>query len=156
MTRLSPIRTTESMVISVPHSGTRTLKDLLCYPHDKKHWHFNSIYAEDIRAFAGHAHIPIRNPIDVAISWDTRYVNEYGGTIADMLKAFDEMLEFIDRYHRHTLYRMEEFKTRLGEGPSGPVRNTRESPRIDALRQWMTGDKMRFYESWYELEWSNG
>ena len=137
------------MIISVPHSGTRSLKDRLGMD---THWHFNSVYDDRIRDFEGHAHIPIRNPIDVAISWDARYVNEYGGTIADMLKSMDEMLDFISRYPRRSLYRMEDHKVlESSRGPESDVRVTRSSPRINALRNWLTGDRLRFYEDWYDM-----
>lgn len=138
--------------MSVPHSGTRSLLEHL---GEERYWHFGQNDA-NLAEYDGHIDIPIRNPIDVAISWDARYVNEYGTkTPKYLLEGLDKMLDLISSNpERCTLYRMEDLPVvERTKGPESVIRTTRRSPRIDKLHEWMTGDKLDFYGKYYQLEW---
>jgi len=132
------------MIISVPHSGTRSLRDHLQF---NGYWHFGQNDA-DIRIFTGHADIPIRNPIDIARSWDARYLDEEGKGPQGMLIKFDMMFEFIDKHHDYRLWKIEDLPVNIGKGPD---KFPGETPRITAMRDWLTGDRMAFYEPFYGI-----
>jgi hypothetical protein len=86
-----------SMVVSVPHSGTRTLVQQLGLP---THQHFGNNEAK----FTTHAeviHIPIRNPLDVAKSWALRNKG-----INNLLGAYEHMFDFISG-HSPVLHKVE-------------------------------------------------
>jgi hypothetical protein len=146
--------TSKDIVVSVPHSGTRSLCTHLelfevSTVGDKPrfhylHWGQNDA---DIEILTGQVHIPIRNPIDIARSWDGRYRGNGGDThtIENMLWRLDRMLAFIDSYPDRVLYRVEDLDIRAGKGDE---RSLEDTPRVIATRQWLS-DKMDFYGSYY-------
>lgn len=61
-----------TVVISVPHSGSRSLcRHLGIAPIPESLWHFGD-HDHRIDVFKGAAAIPIRNPVDVLASWLVR------------------------------------------------------------------------------------
>jgi len=141
-----------NMVISVPHSGTRSLCRYLDPKtgHSFSYWHFGQ-NDPDIDIFEGHTHIPIRHPVDIAISWDARYATEETKSAEDMLTRLERMLAFI-KSHRVTLYRIEDLpRYRRSRGPDSDIRETRDSERIRKLRRWLTDDKLTFYQQFYKV-----
>lgn len=84
------------MILTVPHSGSRTLQQVLkqqYYPHDDgeetKFLHFGLM--EGWLDWYKHVDIPIRDPFDVALSWEIRY-----GGIPDTSKEPKRMLEIFE------------------------------------------------------------
>lgn len=133
------------MIISVPHSGTRSLRE---YLGQEGYWHFGQ-NDPDIKVFEGHADIPIRNPIDVAISWDARYPTVGTKTIENMIRRFDFMLSFIYAHKDLKLWKVEDLPLlESSKGPEHKVRETKESPRIDAIKKWMA-EHQDFYGRYY-------
>lgn len=93
------------VVVSVPHSGTRTLVRLLDL---ETHFHFGDIDLSSVRP--GDVHVPIRHPIDVAMAWARR-----GKPLDDMLERYALMMDYLD--HRSPwLYRMESLPRLAGTG----------------------------------------
>lgn len=148
------------MIISVPHSGTRSL----CYHLNNEqwtytYWHFGQNKA-DVDQFCGVADIPIRNPIDVAISWDSRYRDNDGVHSIDyMIWNFELMFQFIrgacSRYSVN-LHKIEDLPLlEKSKGPPSEFRETRTSPRIEALKAFLH-PHADFYKQFYDLEWLNG
>ena len=157
----TPVSEASEIVISVPHSGTRTLCSQLwpgkrivagnrrskAPPPVYNYIHFGQNDA-DIDVFSGTAHIPIRNPVDIARSWDGRYLNQAAGgthSIENMIWRLDKMLEYIENYDDVVLYKIEDIGLRVGEGKK---RGPDNSNRANAARQWMRG-RMGFYNRYY-------
>ncbi len=128
------------MIISVPHSGTRSLMDYL-ETNDFAH------FGDGIHFLADNADIPIRNPIKVALSWDARYSVNGSHQPRDMLTCFDEMLEYIHGRHPK-VWRMEDYP--VLPRSKGPER--KPGPRVDAMKDWLKGDNLWFFQQYYDLE----
>lgn len=94
-------------VISVQHSGTRTLKRLLGLVD---HFHFRN---ERVLRNNELVHIPVRNPWDVAASWACR---TQAGDTKSMVNAYDLMFRFLDGDCPRKLYRMEDYENLKGSG----------------------------------------
>lgn len=91
-------------MVSVPHSGTRTLvKSLGNTSSPRGDWlHFD--YDDgllDTVASELHMHIPIRHPMDVAASWARR-----DKLVLDLIAAYDSMFDRLS--DPHTIYRIED------------------------------------------------
>jgi len=139
------------LIISVPHSGTRSLRkhlaqkwDLSWEPEDPHFsrrvtfWHFG-MNDPDIDEWDGEVHVPLRDPIKVALSWESRYQNEAGHTTDDMLRAFNKMIQWTQG-RDVTFWHTSKLPHKVGAGPEHPARNDRAEmlviPRIVALREW--------------------
>ena len=97
---------TISVVVSVPHSGTRTLVEHLGLGGNspRGRWlHFGYDMDEPkIRSGKYHLHIPIRHPLEVTKSWARR-----DKKVAGLITAYTSMFEHI-RTQQHTIYKMED------------------------------------------------
>lgn len=101
----------EDRVISVPHSGTRTLRAWLGH---RTHYHFRG--SEAMLKRCRIVHIPIRHPLDVAESWACR--NKTGNVLGAMLESYRIMFDFLNakRMAEARLYRMESLPQLAGMG----------------------------------------
>lgn len=126
------------MVISVPHSGTRSLRDHLGLDG---YWHFRQ-NQPDIDVFTGTAHIPLRDPFDIAMSWESRYGDEAWKGPEDMLECFNLMLNYVAGHPGTKLYRVDKLPIHEGRGPKHWARDKRnrgKAAKLDrslALRRW--------------------
>lgn len=148
----------DKIILSVPHSGTRLLIDVLFSGVDKyPFFHFGRPRTgAGLSRFKGIAHIPIRDPIDIAISWDSRYADSADPVTKTepMLQTFDEMLNYIWSGANVVLHRVEDLpRHEESAGPDADVRRTKSSPRIDALIEWMDEPRVELYKQFYDLEW---
>ena len=127
-------------VISVPHSGTRSLCLHLFGGYDSYPYvHFGEA---DLSQFSGVAHIPIRNPVDIAVSWESRGRRDTD----DLLCRLQGMVDFAQDYGRAVLHRIEEIpRYEWSVGPDSAARKARSSVMIDAVMAWMK-DNEQFYE----------
>ena len=153
MSKTEPVTVTRNVVVSVPHSGTRTLVEISGYEANQHrlpgvYWHFGT-NDNLLRAHKIHAHIPIRNPLDVAASWASR--GKTGNVMAAMLKAYDSMFKYMDRPGTdYTLYHIEMFDKLRGVDESQPeeyslkVREFRK-----AIVDHVLADHMEFFKQWY-------
>ena len=140
----------QEMVISVPHSGTRSLRDHLGFDG---YWHFGQ-NDPDIILFTGKAHIPVRDPFDVAMSWESRYPREQYKGAAEMLLRFDLMLEYVHNRPDTVFWLVDDLPIHEGKGPKHWAKDRKrrgEAARLDrsiALRRWYrNSDKAQtFYE----------
>lgn len=96
------------LVISVPHSGTRTLVKHLGI---KTHQHFNPGHLKNRYGGRGNdVHIPIRNPIDVAESWARRMK-----PIDKLVSIYGTMFHYLDHTKDNpTLHKMEDLPRLAG------------------------------------------
>lgn len=144
------------VVVSVPHSGTRTLVKHLGIRAEEQglsgqgsHWHFNrTVYS--LLKLNIVAHIPIRHPLDVARSWANRNIT--GDAKAAMLDAYDWMLRFIERSpERCRFHRMEDIAVLAGAGEWSDPNAARVEVFQDAVRERVIGPHRAFFECFYDL-----
>ena len=76
----------KKVVCSVPYSGTRSLMEHLGVDHYEHFGSSPSFFARDDFV----AHIPVRDPLDLARSWAKR-----GKPLDELLKRYQAMIEFI-------------------------------------------------------------
>jgi hypothetical protein len=81
---------TPEIVISVPHSGSRSLcRHLGLNPSPRNLWHFGS-HDHLIRGFKGVCAIPVRNPYDILESWIVRQKNPIEAVLLmDQMAGYD-------------------------------------------------------------------
>lgn len=136
------------MIISVPHSGTRTLTEVL---GEKRFYHFH----HDIE-IKGVIHVPVREPLDHAVSWVCYEGHlEHAGCF---FRQFDRMYELRDRA---IFYRMEDYPRLKGFGPKRPIRQLLQDKDYESLRkeipeffEWIEVPHVRdFYRDYYSLEY---
>jgi len=138
------------MVISVPHSGTRSLRDHLGLDG---YWHWN-LNDADINRYEGLAHIPVRDPFDISISWMARYPTEPEKNQKGLLTTLDKMIAYTHQRPRTQFHVIEELPLNVGKGPEHWAKlkkNRKKALKLDQvieLRRWM-GGKMAFYERFY-------
>lgn len=106
----------EDRVVSVPHSGTRSLR---AYLGHRTHYHFRG--SEQMLKRCRTVHIPIRHPMDVAESWACR--EKTGDVLGAMLESYRIMFDFLNskRTARARLYRMESLPQLSGMGERSRV-----------------------------------
>ena len=100
LTKQAPLSPYPRTVMSVPHSGTRTLIDFLGIKAQDyglpggKWWHFGMHY-ERVLEYKEKSRlqlsIPIRNPYNVAMSWADR-----GKSLPGLVAAYGQMFEVIE------------------------------------------------------------
>jgi hypothetical protein len=112
----------EGRIISVPHSGTRTLCHHLGHVGDNNkaieyhYWHFG-MNDPDIVRYDGIVHIPLRDPFDIAMSWEARYLREQHKDGPNMLRHFDLMLDYVVGRPQTQFWLIDKLKTHRGKGP---------------------------------------
>lgn len=175
MEHLNPLIVND-IVLSVPHSGTRTLQRWLknekgivrnTQPDPDEmvgHWHFG-MHQNKIDDMGQHGHgfghIALRNPVDVSDSWRRRYKDEPAKGQSDVNRAIQLMMDYAYDYEsRVKIYKIEDLPNLIGAGPDNHL--SREElynhPRIVDLRNWFQNDNVvtRFYLCYYtpsELWW---
>ena len=96
---------TKDVVVSVPHSGTRTLVKHLGIGHNspRGRWMHFGYDPDEPRIKSGkyHLHIPIRHPLEVTKSWARRDKN-----INRLVEAYESMFSHLDQ--AHTFHKMED------------------------------------------------
>lgn len=153
------------MIVSVPHTGTRSLRDYLCekrgvswraedenYDPGMTCYHVGE-HDKDLAQFNGELDVPLRDPFDVAISWEARY--PYG--LFPELELWDKLIAIcarsVVRFHV-----MERIPLDVGEHPEHWARSKRkrkqalELPRVKALRAWIP-ERLEFFAPHYESFW---
>ena len=131
------------MIISVPHSGTRSLME---YLGEDGYWHFGQNDA-DIRTYDGVADIPVRHPVDIAVSWEARYLDSEDKTPENLIWRLNAMLTYIQE-HKVKLWNVVDIPLyERSKGPDHEVRKTLSGRRIDAVMEWLNGDILDFYEA---------
>lgn len=156
-----------NVVISVPHSGTRTLQQYLETERGLgpvKHYHFN-LHPVDIATFLQRrgvtGYVPLRNPFDIADSWRRRYPTDRSQSPALLNEALIMMIEYVDKYSDNIeLVKMEDLPVLAGVGPEDDVvpEEFQQSARCRELRQFLlTNERVEdFYRVYYdddELWW---
>lgn len=142
------------MIISVPHSGTRSLRDHL---GEDGYWHWGQNDA-DINLYEGHADVPIRDPFDITISWISRYPTEDGKGQDEIHRRLDLMIDWVRHRPDTFLHKVEDLPLRVGEGPKHWARDKKRRgkalglDRVISLRKWVR-DRMSFYEPFYGEFW---
>lgn len=105
----------QQIVLSVPHTGTQTLcKVLKCDTH--QHFHLKTLPVP----LADVVHIPIRNPMEVAISWANRHTFQQERSKDELLQCYYQMFDYIERAKRAEalqdtqLHKIEDYDVREG------------------------------------------
>ena len=152
-TLAKPLVANPQIVVSVPHSGTRTLVEHLGLRADEqglrggKWWHFGSHYNLLVENHY-YAHIPIRNPYDVARSWCQRNTK-----LAKLLECYAHLFLFLDATPRYTLHRMEDLPRLRGtqEHIGAPI----DSPQIREFQaqvaRWVVAPRREFWRQFYHV-----
>lgn len=163
------------VVMSVPHSGTRTLMTYLSEtrpevvpPHRDLigHWHFNFhphwiskffLYA-DSKEDRRRAYIPVRNPYDVCDSWQRRYGNAPDKGFEDMRAAIGLMVNVVDNHAEHIeIFKMEDLPVIRGFGPmpeGWSKGRTLTTDRLQGLKRYINtvAEVEAFYRTYYTAE----
>lgn len=161
------------IVLSVPHSGTRTLQRWLkdeqeivreTQPDPNEmvgHWHFGmhtNRIQEMFEDGHGNGHIPLRNPIDICDSWRRRYSKDPnpGKTQGDLNHAITLMVVYLSEFPNRTqVYKMEELPNLIGAGPEQDLSSEEiyYHERTQDLRRFILGDNLvREFYQWYYTE----
>lgn len=128
-------------MVSVPHSGTRTLLEhtgLFPPPASERsdgwsrraRWlHFGvPMHAKMLRTYDPLAHIPLRHPKSVCASWCRRYVD--GNPVAKLIKAYNAMFKYLET-HEAKLYRVEDL------------------PKLDGMDDWPERQDLQHLTEFY-------
>lgn len=93
-----------NIIVSVPHSGTRSLARHLKKDH---HTHFKprgtTLYKDH------HVIVPLRWPLDVAVSWSRR-----GRSLNTLLATYETMFRFMECADNWEVFRVEDLDERIG------------------------------------------
>lgn len=138
------------MILSVRHTGTHTLKE---YCKLTASYHFG-LADPDIAVYEGLAHISIRDPLDVSMTWDARYPQ--GDYWLGELDDYDKLIAYVSGRKDTIFYKVEDIPMRKGQGKRHTQSKQKfsESPRANALRKWIRDEKrLRFFKQFYEGFW---
>lgn len=142
-------------MVSVPHSGTRTLLAVtgINAREQGMHgsgtwWHFG---ANDdlLEKYQPYAHIPIRHSLDVAKSWASRV--KPNGALDRLLNHYRVMFEYLET-HPATLYRMEDAQRIDGTHEHDDVPEDQERIKRfqDAVSEQVIEHHREFFGGFYE------
>lgn len=125
------------MIIGVPHSGNRSLRTHLknLGEKDLELRHFGIHDVENVTE----AHIPLRNPVELALSWDARYPYDDGHAPENMHDAIRKMIEWSEK-RNVTWWRTEDLPVHEGKGPER--HNAVENRRVRAFLDWYHSEPM--------------
>ena len=166
-------------IISVPHSGTRTLQQWIYTERggegqmgdDRvgtvRHWHWtlHPILIEQFIAsgLPNIAHIPLRNPFDITDSWERRYKDAPDKSQEIVNQALLRQAEAITKNPAMvSVHKIEDLPLLRGKGPRPQDWPDQETllllPRFRLLRHFFSrNDFVRdFYREYYsdqELQW---
>lgn len=135
------------MIFSVPHSGTRSLQGYLRLPGGS-YRHFG-IHDEEIAAYRGRVHVPMRDPWEISVSWEAR-----GLSIDEQLASMGLLRDYVSR-RPVDFHVMEQLPNLIGEHPEHEAREREwmaKTPRIERLREWLKGDTL--WARFYKFGWS--
>lgn len=154
------------VVVSVPHSGTRTLVKHLRLNDEpgvpgvsSKWWHFGAsnpgikvlLKRPDL-----YAHVPVRNPMDVAASWAQR--RKTGDPLANLIHRYRLMFDWMAGAEgRFTLYRIEDIPPLVGTGEhkDAEPNQRRIAQYQSAVREQIVEPNMDFFLRFYDREMLN-
>lgn len=137
------------VVVSVPHSGTRTLVEYLGLGKNspRGRWMHFGYDPDEPRIKSGkyHLHIPIRDPIDVTRSWARRNKN-VDALVDAYLSMFDHM-----QTQEHTIHRMEVLPKLDGhdEYPDQAAPAWRMAQYQDTVMEDVIIPNQAFFEKYY-------
>ena len=144
-------------IISIPHSGTRSLANHL---GRKAFYHFHQVDINAGLEIEGVIHAPVRDPLDHAVSW-VCFEGSLGGSV-DFFNEFARMGEF-SRSYDTVFHKMEDIPRTAGFGPRGydPLRKAVKSRDLDFLKyelpqffEWVESTAIRaFYDRFYPDRW---
>lgn len=142
MDQLHTDQAPKAIVVSVPHSGTRTLcQELRLSPH----YHFGRAGGRRYLDYAGVMNIPIRNPLSVARSWANR-----GKRLDDLLDRFVSMFVVIEQKDP-VLHRMEDRQGRIGHAMM--VTGAKKIAEFqDAVMAEVVEPRIDFWERFYAFD----
>ena len=157
------------MVISVPHSGTRTLQRHILTMRGSgsevvKHWHWH-LHWPLIQDFfcntspgESRAHIPLRNPLDITDSWERRYGDATDKTQVHVNEMIAQQAAYVvDFENMVTVYRIEDVPLLLGQGPRPdgwpPREDLLKLPRMQEL--WLFMNQNTFVSDFYREYYSD-
>jgi hypothetical protein len=151
-------------IISVPHSGTRSLAD---YLGKQRFYHFHQLAINPELDVAGTVHIPVRDPLEHAVSWAC-FEGSLGHkrtsrAMQDVQHSFfaqvEFMLDFIRDWKAYRLYKMEDLPRVAGFGPKAdaPIRKMLKnrnymelSRELPELFEFLAEKRIRgFYARYY-------
>ena len=142
------------VVVSMPHSGTRTLVKTLGFPNPPgtsgSWWHFGTHDAL-MRHWRIKAHIPIRHPLMVAQSWASR--QKTGDVLRSMLSRYAKMFEYIDNKHNgYLFYRIEDYPVLAGSGEysTRPNKSVLITKFKSAVEEQVIAPHRDFFKRFYE------
>jgi len=149
-------------VVSVPHSGTRTLLEHTgLYPPAAKdrtldgwtrrpRWlHFGvPHHAKMLHRFDPVAHIPVRHPKSVCASWRRRY--DEGNPVAKLVKAYNAMFDYLET-HDAEFYRVEDLPRLAGTDDHPEKRDTKHLDEFyAAITESVVEPHRAFFARFYE------
>ena len=131
------------------HTGIRAIEQELWGAGDW--WHFGKPdwYGNFIKKHKPFAHIPIRDPHDVARSWASRLYT--GDAIGNMVNCYNDMFKYLED-HDAKLYRMEDLPVLAGftgEHEDGD-HTVRISEFIEAVDDQVIAPHRGFFGKYYE------
>lgn len=145
------------MIITVPHTGSRSLAKRLDAPG---HHHFlqnegDFVPLKEVIDF------PVRDPLDTAISWRSYQSDRFD---MDQFRRWDAAIEYLTNYEHGVNYHvMENYPEREGLGPSHwskdalrdrDIERLKELPEVQYLLEWIKQPKVRdFFSQFYEEFW---
>ena len=175
-------QTVSQAIISVPHSGTRSLQDVWHILHgqvewdwiDGKpvvtrqpaiaeraighwHWSLHNKYIEEFLLLGDKvAYVPVRDPLAVADSWDRRYLGDAPEKSWEtLIQCLQAQVQAENNPSRVEYCVTEMNPIHRGKGPQ-PGGTT--GIRVRAVTDWLHRDHeaRAFYERWYTPDWAEG
>jgi len=120
------------MIVSVPHTGTRSLHRILKITNDR-FYHFGQDDAV-FRPRKEHIDFPVRDPLMTSLSW-----RAFGsGTSSTMIARYNMALDYFEDYEYGVTYHVME-KLPVVEG-KGPLKNLRQGWMDQVKRYVESGD----------------
>lgn len=145
----------KEIILSVPHSGTRTLAEHLGLQHYYYHFH------QEVEIDADIIHLPVRDPLDHAVSWICFEGNlDQGGFFAQI----DRLINF--NHQNAIFHKIEELPVLKGLGPTRThfLRKMAKRRDLTGLKkeipvffEWESMPEVRsFYDRFYADRWYRG
>ena len=129
----------QPVVVSVWHSGTRTLREHLGFD---RHQHFVHFHLKPYYSEPHLAHVPIRHPMQVAESWARR-----GKPAGKLLEQYEAMFEFL-AIGGQTLHRVEDLPRLAGTDDLDVVRAGRPA-LVDIYQRAVAEQVVRAHEPFF-------
>lgn len=104
------------MIVSIPHTGTRTLVNVL---NDDDIVHFDKHHTNVLRRLSGPIHVPIRDPLESLASYIAYSYPRNDEYIERATIAVDYLSSYLGDVTYHVV---EDIDIREGRGPTHPIR----------------------------------